>query len=196
MSKIHDKNAYQTKGFCSTRCYENILFLKQAIKRGRTNNSETNIVFLDLAKAFDTVPHSTIDRALKRQQVHQRYINIVKEKYKDMKTKIKLNNEETRMISINSGVKLSPTLFNLLMDELITDISKMKCGIQVEGERVSIMAFADDLVLLTDNYNDMNLVLKEASKFFNARNLKVNPRKMSVLTSNTGTRQKKPTRSY
>ena len=46
------------KGFVSVDgCFENIKTLQQLIKNQRLNGKEYNIVFIDFAKAFDTVSH-------------------------------------------------------------------------------------------------------------------------------------------
>lgn len=52
-------------------CFENVKLLETAITSCRIQRKETNVVFLDLAKVFDTVPHSSIRRALIRQGVHR-----------------------------------------------------------------------------------------------------------------------------
>lgn len=167
-------------------CFENAKILTTAIKRSWKTKSEANIVLLDLAKAFDTVPHSSIARALERQGIHPCLKDTIKDLYKDASTTIKSGNEVTPKITINSGVKqgcpLSPTLFNMLMDELLKDIDELNTGIGItETTKVGIMAFADDLVILTDSAPDMEIALRRCAQFFERRNLSVNTSKCQSL---------------
>ena len=54
------------KGLVSVdSCFENIKTLQQLIKNRRFNGKEYNIVFIDLAKVFDTVSHKFTVNGLK-----------------------------------------------------------------------------------------------------------------------------------
>lgn len=61
----------------------------------------------------------------------------------------------TRQIRIRAGVMkgcpLSPLLFNLIIDELIEKLKKLKVGIKIREELLCCMAFANDLLLLTED---------------------------------------------
>ena len=166
-------------------CFDNINILSTAIKSSWEKRKEANIVLLDLAKAFDTVPHSSIKRAMRRQGVHQCMISVLEDLYEDATTTIKSGQEETPKIQINSGVKqgcpLSPTLFHSIMDELLNIISDLNTGISIGSVRVPIMAFADDLVLLSNSNADMEIILNRAEQFFSNRFLKVNASKCQSL---------------
>ena len=123
------------------------------IKQQRRKRKEYNIVFLDLAKAFDTVSHSSIKKGLKRKGIPSQAQDTIMEMYKNATTRISVGGRTTRSIQINAGVKqgcsLSPLLFNLIVDELLEEVLKLKVGIGINQEWLSCMAFADDLVLIT-----------------------------------------------
>ena len=46
---------------------------------------------------------------------------------------------------------LSPLLFNLIIDPIIGRLDETTEGIKLENENISVLAFADDLVLLAKN---------------------------------------------
>ena len=99
-------------------CFENVKILQNIIKQQRRKRKEYNIVFLDLAKAFDLVSHQSIRKGLIRKGIPPTVIEGIMNMYKRSTTKISVGSQTTRTININSGVKqgcpLSPLLFNLI----------------------------------------------------------------------------------
>ena len=104
-------------------CFENVKILQTVMKQSKKQKRELNIVFLDLAKAFDTVLHTSISKALERKGVPKEVCDMVLDLYEGALTEIRTPVGKTRKIDINAGVKqgcpLSPLLFNLVMDELV-----------------------------------------------------------------------------
>ncbi len=68
---------------------------------------------------------------------------------------VKVNNNVTDWFNIGSGVRqgdsLSPALFGLYINDLITDVKALNLGINVNDIIISILAFADDIVILAKN---------------------------------------------
>ena len=52
-------------------------------------------------------------------------------------------------VGVNQGDNISPTLFNLFINKLANQIKELHCGI-IGIEQVSILLYADDIVLLSD----------------------------------------------
>ena len=91
------------KGFVPVDgCYENVKILQQVIKQQRRKRKEYNIVFLDLAKAFDTVSHSSIKKGLKRKGIPSQAQDTIMEMYKNATTRISVGGRTTRSIQINA----------------------------------------------------------------------------------------------
>jgi hypothetical protein len=76
--------------------------------------------------------------------------------YTKSKIKIKFNNKLSKSVEINKGVRqgcpLSPTLFNIYLDEIITKWQKQDLtGIKLSKyQQLSTLLFADDQVIITD----------------------------------------------
>ena len=59
------------KGFAPVDgCFENVKIFQNIIKQQRKKRKEYNIVFLDLAKAFDLVSHQPIRKGLARKGIN------------------------------------------------------------------------------------------------------------------------------
>ena len=105
--------------------------------------------------------------------------------YEKATTAVSVGGKTTRKVRINAGVKqgcpLSSLLFNLIIDELIEDLKKIKVGIEIGGERICCMAFADDLVLIREERIHMQMLLEESKRFLNQKGLRANPKKCASL---------------
>lgn len=117
------------------------------------------MVFIDLPKAFDTARHSHIITALRQKGVNQLLIALNKNMYHNICTHIFLKNEQFDLIGIQTGVKqsdpMSPILFNLSLDSLLWKSKEKGEGFLYCSKSISIVAFADDLVLLSGSWAGM-----------------------------------------
>ena len=162
-------------------CFENVKILQHVIKTSRKARKELNIVLLDLAKAFDTVNHQSVVKALRRQRVPETVIDVIKDLYADSSTTISTSKGKTQPINILSGVKqgcpLSPLLFNLVMDSLVEKLQQSGLGVGEGEHHLATLAFADDLVLISDKNYHMEKMIKIAEEFFDERGLTANAKK-------------------
>ena len=174
------------KGFVPLdSCFENVKSLQQIIKLQRQRKKEYNIVFLDLAKAFDIVSHRSIKIGLKHKAIPDQVTTTILDMYTDSYTSITVGRKTTRRIKINSRVKqgcpLSPLLFSLIIDELIVKLKKLGIGIKLGDNLVSVMAFMDDPVLISEHSSHMLIAIKECQKFFDQKGLNVKAGKCGSL---------------
>jgi hypothetical protein len=70
-------------------CSEHLFVVGEAIEHCRKQRKECNLAFLDLAKAFDMVSHCSIQLALNRFGVGQRFAAVVADLYSDVTTVIR-----------------------------------------------------------------------------------------------------------
>ena len=84
------------------------LFLEQYLKRSRAKGTAVNdlsLMFIDLAKAFDKVPHDLLWSKLGKMGFNKQFTDLLKSLYKDSYVTIIVNGHKTDKIMINSGVK-------------------------------------------------------------------------------------------
>ena len=100
-------------------------------------------------------------------------------------TCLQLNNLITDWFAVNSGVRqgdnLSPTLFAFLINSLAKVINDLGKGICVGNDNVNILLYADDMVLLSTNENDLQKVLKAMCEWSKQWRLKVNAEKTKLV---------------
>ena len=138
------------KGFSAT---DHRQALNKIIEKSNEYNLPLCIGFVDNKKAFDTVEHFAIFEALRKTNINEIYINILPNICSQATTRIHLDKLVSEEFSVHRGVRqgdpLSPKLITAVMEEVFTkaDISE---GVNVDGENLTKLRFADDVALFNE----------------------------------------------
>lgn len=153
-----------------------------------------NIITIDLRKAFDMVHHSSINKALERVGVSERIRKLIDNQYNNTSTLITCGNKSTGEIPIRRGVKqgdpLSPFIFNCVIDDFLTNVSN-EYGVNVNGTKISTIAYADDIILLSEDIGEMQHLINGLIANFEKKGLCVNVEKCTALSSSRVPAKKK-----
>lgn len=176
------KLSKRQKGFVEGHgCFVNARILHDIVKRGKRTSLHAAI--LDISKAFDCVPHGVILDALRDQGIHGRLIEFVQNMYSGVSTTMK--NCGGTILQLKRGVKqgdpLSALLFNLVIDPLLENILAMEGSFEVSGESCSVLAFADDLVLLFKTNDGLQAALDIVHGHLNGIGLTLSAEKCGVF---------------
>ncbi|KAJ8706448.1 hypothetical protein PYW07_012526 [Mythimna separata] len=130
---------------------ENSSVLDAVLGDCRKKLRECHVAVLDFAKAFDTVSHAALIDLLRKRGLPEGFCNYVARLYVTSETVLEVNGARSGPARVGQGVHqgdpLSPVLFNMAMDAILAALPR-GVGYRLEGECVSALAYADDLVLL------------------------------------------------
>ena len=149
------------------------------------------ICAIDFKKAFDTVEHESIWAALEHQKVHSKYISILKELYTGQTGQV-IADKVSRNFDINRGTKqgdpISPCLFSAVLEFAMGDIQVLwksrRCGIELkEGERLTNLRFADDILLFATSREMLSEVLRGLKSAAGRVGLELHMGKTKILTN-------------
>ncbi len=88
-------------------------------------------------------------RKLKQSGMFQKFQQAIQLLYKDVKYSVKINGHYCEWFNVSVGLTqgclISPMLFNLYIDDLISEIKDLNCGVCTEDEIISILLYADDI---------------------------------------------------
>ena len=62
-------------------------------------------------------------------------------------------------IELKQGCILSPQFFNIFLKDLTDPMNDLKRGVKFGDEQISILLYADDIVLLSSNEEDLQCML-------------------------------------
>ena len=89
---------------------------------------DLHMVFIDLEKAYDKIPRDVMWWALDKHKVPTKYVELIKDMYNNIVTRVRTSDGDTDNFSIRIGLHqgsaLSPYLFTLVMDDVTRDIQR------------------------------------------------------------------------
>ena len=119
---------------------------------------------MDYEKAFDSIKFEPIFHALKNHGVDKAYLYIIKHQYHEAMsmTHLHTDSEKFRLQrGVWQGDNILPRLFtSCLQDAIIGKINWKDRGIKINGEYLSHLTFADDIVLIAELISELQKMLQ------------------------------------
>ena len=166
-------------------CYPVIFVLHNILRIRNLLKVQTFCTFIDFQKAFDYVDREFLLYKLRQIGVTGNFYFAVKALYRDTKSCVRINNMYTEWFQVNNGVRqgdsMSPTLFSLFINDLATDVKDLGLGIKVGGQDISILLYADDIVLISPTAENLQQMLNEVSNWCLKWGMRINPSKTQVM---------------
>ena len=177
--KDNDILADEQHGFVSGRsCLSNLLMNLEELTTIYDSGDPIDEIFLDLQKAFDSVPHKRLLYKLEKAGITGELLEWINSFLSDRKQRVALNNSYSKWVDVKSGVPqgsvLGPILFIVFINDLPKQI-KANCSIFADDTKVwkRIRCLEDADILQEDLYQ-----LEEWTKVWK---LKFNPLKSHVI---------------
>ena len=122
-------------------------------------------MFIDLEKAFDRVNWEILMDVLKQAGVEWKERRLIRNLYMNQRVRVRLGEEVTGKSELGKGVRqgccLSPTLFNIYLEEIVKQGLLNEDGVFVGDRRVKCIRFADDMALLAESETKINEMLEK-----------------------------------
>lgn len=159
-------------GFRPGRRLDNNLFvLTQCAEIARTEKRALLCCFLDVEKAYDNVPHSPLFTCLSDLGMPSKLLFTLQRLYRHNVVTIQLGSAVSKEIAVTKGLRqgcpLSPLLYILYTSRMERALLNSGLGFRLrfstssanENHRLPGLAFADDLVIMAENREDLQTLL-------------------------------------
>ncbi|XGW18240.1 hypothetical protein V3C99_002677 [Haemonchus contortus] len=169
------------KSFC---CMDHIHTITQLIERAREYKQPLLLCFIDYAEAFDSVEHNSVWNTLHHAGVDPCFINLLEQCNTDTFTTIRMFQRELR-VPIEKGVRqgdtISPKLFTTALNHAMLQLDWDDKGINIDGRKLSNLRFADDIVLISQNREELQQIVEELDDVSKAIGHTMNRSKTMVM---------------
>ena len=125
----------------------------------------TFAAFIDFRKAYDCINRKLL---FNKFGLNGNILNAMKSLCDGVQCCVRVNALKTEWFPVDCGLKqgcsLSPTLFIFYIDDLVSSLSELDVGININDEKSAILMYADDVVLLSENEQDLQCLLDALKK--------------------------------
>ncbi|GBP81979.1 Intraflagellar transport protein 80 homolog [Eumeta japonica] len=183
---LDENQPKEQAGFCGKFSTIDHIHVRQVLQKYQEYNKTYYIGCVDFQKAFDSLEHEYIWKALRCQGVQMKYIRTLSTIYSGSTAEAKL--EATgEPFSIQRGVRqgdpISPKLFSVVLEMIFRNLEWEYMGLNINGEKLNHLRFADDLILFSENSKGLEKMLQQLSDESEKAGLTMNLSKTKIMTN-------------
>ena len=167
------------------RTTDHLFIINNLIKKYKKSRKSLFMCFVDFQKAFDSVWHLGLFTKLKRIGISSRFYSVIKSLYSKSSISVQIGNRLSpyfqSRIGVRQGDNLSPTLFNIFVNDL-PPIFDQTCSPASFGDlHLQCLLYADDLVLFSETEEGLQHSLDKLKDYCNLWSLDINVSKTKVM---------------
>jgi len=144
-------------------------------------------LFIDFNKAYDSLNRKKIWSLMEKFGIPKKLIKLSRLSVINSRCKVRVNGEMSEDFGVDTGVRqgdgLSPILFNLALETALQQVKKSDVGIKI-GKTINILAFADDVVIMAENIQDLKELTKTLIEETKKVGLTINEKKTKFMKIN------------
>jgi hypothetical protein len=172
---------------------DNIYVLSGLISHYVNSGKKLFCAFVDFSKAFDYVVRDNLWYKLIKLGIQGKILNIIRSMYKQVSSRVRVNNEMSDEFECNTGVRqgesLSPFLFCMFVNDLENELyTKGFEGVDAGWIKLYILLYADDIVIFSESAIGLQKGLDCLSEYCDRWRMKVNVGKTKVVIFRKGGR--------
>ena len=169
-------------------CIDQLFTLRRVLEHRYKYQQPTVTCFIDFKAAFDSVDRESLWSIMLEDGVPTKIVNLIRAYYASTKSRIRVYGEESAEFTVTSGVRqgcpLSPSLFNFAIDWIMKQAVTESPGVQMGSHfRIADLEYADDVVLLGENFHDVQQMLDLVDRFASQIGLEINVAKTKYFSS-------------
>ena len=138
-----------------------------------------------MQKAFDWVNRDLLWYKLLIHNITGNIYWAIRSLYKNTISCVRLNNLYSNWFNVVNGVRqgdnLSPTLFGIFINDLAIEIQSLNLGISIGEHKVSILLYADDIAIISENEENLQKMLDKLNEWCKKWELVINREKSQVV---------------
>ena len=159
--------------------------MTEVLAERRQAKKKVMACFIDVRKAYDRVWRDGLWKALWQKGVRGKMWRVIKNYYRKVQSAVRLDEGNTEWFDVDVGVRqgcvISPVLFDVFVDRLAREVRVLNLGVSAAGKRLSLLLYADDIVLLADSQEELQRMLGAVQAFCRRWRMQMNMSKTKVM---------------
>ena len=164
-------------------CVEHASSIWDIIQEAKKTEGDLNVVWLDLANAYGSVPHELLFKAMDFFHIPEKIKNVMRNYYNKFRMRFTTENFTTDWhrleVGIGAGCTISVIWFVLVMEMILRSAD---CSEELAKVRSPKKAFMDDVTLLTQDQKTMQAVLSRLDELITWSRMRFKAKKSRSLT--------------
>ena len=162
------------------------VFVLHSVIVQTVKESDAVCCFIDFSKAFDHVERSILFKKMIKYCVSSKMLKMIENMYSKMKTRVRSTERYTNSFLLENGLMqgecLSPSLFSMYLNDIVEHIESVESmGVLLGNTKITVLKYADDLVLFAKSAESLQLGLNALHQFCKINKLTVNCDKSKVM---------------
>ena len=172
---------YQFAYKCNSSTTQCTWVARETINYYKNHGSDVYTCLLDCSKAFDKIRYDVLFHKLIEKEISPLILRTLLFSYIHSKVRVKWGGVFSDSFEVSNGVRqgaiLSPILFNVYIDELVTSLKTERNGCWIGAEYYGCLVYADDIMLLAPTLTALQHMLKVCESFGHTKGLDFNEKK-------------------
>ena len=162
-----------------------ITILKETVLAYKKQNTNVYGAAFDLSKAYDKINHYKLIEMMIRDKFSPKLIKILEYMVRNTFVSTCYGGIQSHKWKALNGVRqggiLSSMIFTYYINGVIKEIKKMNSGCYLKSEKTSIIAFADDIFLLSPSVKGLQMLVNRAAELLTELCLSINVKKSNYI---------------
>ena len=159
--------------------------LTNLIDTRKKMKQSTFCAFIDFRKAYDCIDRDILWAKFDNIGITGKLLGAVKSLYVSVASCVQLNTFTTDWFDVTCGLRqgccLSPLLFNLYISDLALHIKSLGKGTLLGEDLISILLYADDIVLVADKASNLPYMLNCLNDWCGSSRMSVSTSKSNIM---------------
>ena len=151
-------------------CFEHSFLMTSLFEDSKRSCKDLYVIWFDLKDAFGSVSHSVLFDMMSRLSLPKSFISLCRDIYNGSSSRIRTGSDFTDSIPLTVGVKqgcpLSPLLFNLAMQGMLSGLDGVEGGYEIASTLVvKYLAYADNMCIVAHSKEHVNSFITRMVEF-------------------------------
>ena len=145
-------------------------------------------VFIDFKKAFDRVWHAALWATMRKYNISANLVRTIEQLYDKATSAVQMNGSIGEWfrttVGVRQGCLLSPTLFNIFLERIMSDALEEHDGkVSIGGRNITNLRFADDIDALAEEEQELEALVESLDKTCTRYKMEISAEKTKLMTN-------------